>query len=157
MEAVLGQDALRFFGETSVQFEMRHREPGSLCLCLEHFVTPFLAELRERSTPGDVDDALAQTCCDGLGVVAAVERLLDGRGLFQRVEILPLEILGDGHGQGRDIVERPDDRRDMRETGKLGGSPATLPGTDLPPAVFARLGPDEDGLEHTIAGQGLGQ
>ena len=157
MEAVLGQDALRLFGETSDQFEMRHRAAGSLCLCLEHFVTPFLAELREGSTPGDVDDTLAHTCRDGFRVVPTVKRLLDGRRLFQRMEVLPLEILGDGHGQVRDIVERTDDGRDMREAGELGGSPATLPGTDLPPFFFVWLGPDQDGLEHAVAGQGLGQ
>jgi hypothetical protein len=51
--------------------------------------------------------------------------------LLQRIQVLPLDVLDKGYGNGCLIGNPADDRRDQAESGHLRCPPATLPGDDF--------------------------
>ena len=81
-----------------------------------------------------------------MGVVELVDETLDGTGFFQRVQVLALDVLDQGQGQGVLVADFLDDDRYRLELGQRRGAEAPFAGDDL-------VAPIVDGTDH----QGLQQ
>ncbi len=62
--------------------------------------------------------------------------------LFERIQVLALDVLDKRHRNRRLVRNLLDDRRDFVESGHLGGAPAAFAGDDLVAAVADRPGDD---------------
>jgi hypothetical protein len=74
-----------------------------------------------------------------------------GEGLFNRVEVLALDVLDQGHLQERSFLSRrdiTDGDRHAQQAGELGGAPAPFAGDDLEPIAHP---PHHDGLDDAVA------
>ena len=80
---------------------------------------------------------------------------MQGDGLFQRVEIVTLNVLDQSHGHGGLVVDLFYHHRHIGQTGQLCCTPATLTGDNLVHAVFD--GTHHDRLYHALRGDGIGQ
>ncbi len=90
-----------------------------------------------------------------LRMAMALDQLAIAFGLFDRVEILALDVL-DQRDLGRGgIVDLADDRRDRVKPCPLRGAPAALSGDDLEPSVAMR--PKQDRLQDTALGNRIGE
>ena len=101
--------------------------------------------------PGQVANALSEPRGDCFEVILAVERELDGLGLFQRVQVLAEQVLRDGHGERLLVVELAHDDGHLCQPSELCGTPATLSGTDFKAIRLSRVLSNDDRLEQTIA------
>ncbi len=76
--------------------------------------------------------------------------------LFQRVQVLALDVLDNGDLEGAVVVQHPHQGRDRAEPGPLGGTPAPLTGDDLILGGLAGRRPHQDRLQHAlVADRGL--
>ena len=66
-----------------------------------------------------------------LGDAESFQHLLVGPCLFNRVEILPLDVLKNCKLQGVGFIRLPDHHRDLLETGDPGSTKAPLPCDDF--------------------------
>jgi hypothetical protein len=84
--------------------------------------------------------------------VVLVHHLSQGLGLFDRLEVLALEVFDQG-----DLVRvaSGEHARDFFESGDLGGAQAAFAGHEVDGAVLAP--PDDNGLEHAFVFDGLGE
>ena len=78
-----------------------------------------------------------------------------GDGLFHGIEVFPLDVLDQRHGDGGFVGHLADYRRDGVQLGHLGGTPAAFTGNDLV-ALFAERA-HHDGLHDPLGTDGLGQ
>ena len=81
-----------------------------------------------------------------VGVVELVDETLDGAGLLQRVQVLALDVLDQGQGQGVLVTDFLDDDRYRLQLGERRGAETPFAGDDL-------VAPVVDGTDH----QGLQQ
>src|SRR5580658_1392560 len=72
---------------------------------------------------------------------------LQSARLFERIEVLALNVLNQRHRDRGFIRNAPDDRRDLAQPGLLRGAPAPLTGDDLV-ALYAALISLADGSHH---------
>jgi len=78
-----------------------------------------------------------------------------GARLFHGIEVLALDILDQGHGNGGPIRDVTHHRRDLLQAGELGGAPAAFAGDDF---VFVVAdGAHDDGLHHALGANRVGQ
>ncbi len=75
----------------------------------------------------------------------ALDQLAVALGLFERVEVLALDVLDQRQLGGRQFIDVADDRRDRMEPRPLRRPPATLAGDDQ---IAVVVGPKQDRLEH---------
>ena len=66
-----------------------------------------------------------------LGVGEVLDQLLVGRRLFERVQILPMEVLHQRLLEGGDVIGGSHHHRDRSKAGSLGRPQTTLPGDQL--------------------------
>jgi hypothetical protein len=90
-----------------------------------------------------------------VGGAEVVEQLLVGGRLFERVELLPMQVLEQRIAQHVCVRRLADDRRDVLKAGLLGRAPAALAHDQLV-LSFADL-PDHDRLEEANLGNRGGQ
>jgi hypothetical protein len=92
-----------------------------------------------------------------LGQIELLDQAPIALGLLQRVEILALEVL-DQRGRHRlPIPEIAHHDRDFVQRHELRRPPAAFAADDLVPAVAARLGAHQDGLQDAVFPDGVGQ
>lgn len=90
-----------------------------------------------------------------LGETVFAHEHLVAVGLFNRVQILPLEVLNEAELHHLAVVGLDDDGGDFAQARQLGGPPAALPGDDL---VVARREPaDGEGLNDPVDADRVGQ
>ncbi|MEZ5285448.1 MAG: hypothetical protein R2712_11725 [Vicinamibacterales bacterium] len=90
-------------------------------------------------------------------VAAALGQAAQGLGLFERRQVLALDVLDQRELQHLRLVDVPHDDRELREAGLDGGVVAALAGDDL---VAGALLADDEGLDDALLGDGrdeLGQ
>ncbi len=94
-----------------------------------------------------------------LGAAEVLQHLLVGRSLLQRVQLSPVQVLQEGVPQHVVRLRLPDDRRDRREAGRLGGPEPPLPHHELEPDVpLGRMQwPDDHRLQQPHLGDRLDQ
>ena len=81
-----------------------------------------------------------------MGVVELIDKLLEGRRLFQSVEVFPMKVFDQRLLETMDIGGGLDQDRHRLEPGAPGGSPPSLTGDQFVIVVY-RLS-DQDRLEH---------
>ena len=69
-----------------------------------------------------------------MGGAEVVEQLLVGRGLLERVELLPVQVLDQGVPEQIVVLSLLHDGGDLGQPGPLGGTPAALAHDELIPA-----------------------
>ena len=79
-----------------------------------------------------------------VGQREVVQELLVGRGFFQGIQVLTVEVLHQSLLQRARIVHFPDNGGNHREAGPLRRSPASLPRDQLVGAITGRA--DQNGL-----------
>ena len=98
---------------------------------------------------------------DGLGGLLVghaelVDEALDAAGLFEGVEVFPLDVLDEGHRQRRLVGDVPHQAGHLGEAGDLGGTPAAFAGDDFvalcveEPALGPFQAPHQDRLHHAL-------
>ncbi|MNJ36540.1 hypothetical protein D3C77_313310 [compost metagenome] len=123
-----------------------------------HVLAHRLGQLQQAQGVGHVAAALADHPRQGvLGAAEALHQHGVGVGLLHRVEIGALDVLDDADLQHLDVLHLAHHDRHLAQAGGLGGAPATFAGDDLPQAGLARLGADQDGLQHPFVADGGGQ
>ncbi len=70
-------------------------------------------------------------------------------GLLESVEILALQILYQGNGQGVSVSEVLDQGRRLVQSGHGGGTPPSFASNDLEPAAICRMWPGQQWLQDT--------
>ena len=83
-----------------------------------------------------------------MGVVELVDEALDGAGFFQRVQVLALDVLNEGQGEGVLIADFLDDDGNRLELGERSGTETPFAGDDLVAPVVDRA--DHQGLQQTM-------
>ena len=89
-----------------------------------------------------------------LGVAEPVEVVLEPDRLLDRVQVGPLDVLGQGRLEHLLVVELDEVDRDVREAGQLGGLQPPLAGDQLE-RLAAR--PDDQRLQDAVAFDAVGQ
>jgi len=90
-----------------------------------------------------------------VGGAEVVQELLVGRGLFQRVELLPVQVLDQRVPEQVIVLRLLDDGADLGQPGPLRGAPAALAHDQLVPAGPDRA--DDHGLQQADLSDRLGQ
>jgi hypothetical protein len=85
---------------------------------------------------------------------AVVEQPSVGARFVNRVEVLALDVLDEGHLQQLLVGDLADDDRNAQQPGNLCGAPAALAGDDLEALADA---PDDDRLDDAVGADRLGQ
>jgi hypothetical protein len=93
-----------------------------------------------------------------MGQLELLDQPVQGIGLFQRVEVLALDVLDQRHGDGGAVRPRRGPRRGSPgQAGQLRRAPAALAGDDLVACLCRADRPHHDGLHHTLGLDGVGQ
>jgi len=90
-----------------------------------------------------------------LGHAVLVHEDLVAVGLFDGVQILPLEVLDEAQLHDLLVVGLDDHSRDLGKARQLGGPPAPLAGDDL--VIAGGQPPDGEGLNDPVGADGVGQ
>ena len=90
-----------------------------------------------------------------VGGPEVIEKLLVSRGLLERVELLPVQVLQQRVAEHVVVLRAADDRRDVREPGLLARPPAPFAHDDLEVPRHDR--PDDYGLEQADDPNRLGE
>ncbi len=89
-----------------------------------------------------------------VGEAELADQSTQGQGFFQRVQVFPLDVLDQGHGDGGRIGNLADQRRHRLQAGHLGRPPAPFAGNDFVARRAARSAlderPDHDRLDHAL-------
>ena len=102
----------------------------------------------------------AARTADGLcrllvGVIELVDQTLDGACLFQRVQVLALDVLDQRQGQCVFVADLLDDHRHRGQLGQRGRAETALTRDDLVPAIVE--GPDHQRLQQAMLVNRVGQ
>jgi hypothetical protein len=120
---------------------------------------PLLDGRRQVQQPervGDVRAGAADLARQFLvGGTEIVQELLVGRGLFQRVELLAVQVLDQGVPQQLVVLGLLDDGADLGQPGPLAGAPSALAHDELIPAGPGRT--DHHRLQQADLPDGFGQ
>src|ERR1700722_8296470 len=90
-----------------------------------------------------------------VGSAEIIEELLVGRGLFQRVELLAVQVLDQGVSEQVVVLGLLDDRADLGQPGPLGGPPPAFAHDELVPAGSG--GANHHRLQETDLPDGFGE
>ena len=90
-----------------------------------------------------------------VGSAEVIEQLLVGRRLFERVELLPVQVLDQRFPEHVVVLRLLDDGADLAQPGPLGGAPPPLAHDELVPA--GAHGADDHGLQQADLPDGLGE
>jgi len=86
-----------------------------------------MGELKESQRVGDCRTAATDSLGHQLlGQTEIFHQLLVGRGLFERVEILAMQVLDQRMLEGGGVFDLPNDRPNVQQSGSFCGAPATL-------------------------------
>ena len=85
-----------------------------------------------------------------LAVGEFVDQTLIAFGLFQRCQILPLDIFDNAGLERFPVGQIMNDSRYLVQPGALGGQPAALAGDQFPIARLLGVRPDEDWLKYAL-------
>ena len=159
---LLADQAFRLaHGKATLHHQMRHqdllgavqREQGA---CVAHL--DVTGQQHGLNRVGQVQQTQqvgggAARAADGLGsllvrVVELIDETLDGAGFFQRVQVLALDVLDQGQGQGVLVADFLDDDRHRLELGQRCGAEAPFASDDLVAPIVDRA--DHQGLQQTM-------
>ena len=86
---------------------------------------------------------------------------VEGACFLQRIQVLALYVLDQGHGDRGFVGHLPNHRRNVVQTGHLRGSPASLAGDDLVAhrltRTHGRKRPHDDRLHYPLGTDGIGK
>ena len=106
----------------------------------------------------DVVAALVQARRQGLDRVAvALDQEAVALALLERVQLAALEVLDQAHLENLAVVEVAHERRNRHQPGRSRGRDAPVTGDRLVAHVVVGLRAQEDGLQHPVALNALGQ
>src|ERR1700722_10290387 len=77
--------------------------------------------------------------------------------LFERGQVLALDILNERNLEGLTVVELANDDRDLVKLGELRRAPAALAGDDLVGAGVVRMATHQDRLQYAFVADRLGE
>ena len=130
---LLGDDVARdaqlrgFVGEAEQRARVAHRQRAGAT-----FVAHLVRQLQQPQVVGDRRAILADRVGDlFLRQVELVDEPAIGVRLFDRIEILALDVLDQRHREQPVVGDVADDDRDLEQAGALRGAPAALAGDDL--------------------------
>jgi len=154
-----GQPALGDLARDGLLAVRGEAEQGA---CMAHFeltgLDAFLHALVELLQAQQIADAGARTP-DGLGNLLVgeaevVDQAGNGTRLFERVQVLTLDVFNERDGGGGLVREVAHDPRHGLEAGDLGGAPAALAGDQFITLIHRA---HHHGLDHALGAEGVGE
>jgi hypothetical protein len=91
----------------------------------------------------------------GLGEAVVLDEALVGAGLFEGVEVVPLDVFDQGELEGLAVGGFGDHDRNLADAGKTGGLPAALADDEAEAAAFGDS--DDEGLNNAVLADGGGE